>query len=481
MTQYNVGSDHSGTGDTECINKICDILEQNGHTTERLGVSPNLEADLMNKPSDSVGVFLVNGLCIGSLKSLNDDLKNTTIIGIPKVMYTGGVSLPDGLKTQPLKLDPRQAWPESYKELNGKTFDEVAGMLERIEYVYGETCEDVAQGILDGNFGGSGGGSSQTTQEGEKKIMSGWESITDLLKPLDGEAMVVVRGDAVIVKRIYPPTSTRLWVYEGINIVEDSVKISDYSPEIYNTFDIKWGSTFENSFVMSFEKHKNLFGERKTEVNAIYEVPQTAETKTSEQTEQSNGEDEGLFGFITNTMSDWFGGDDDKNKKANDGSINAVTLNDESLEGGDQEDGDSANVEIPITNEAEAYLFGLKQIGKASRKDSHKIECKVIGSKYWEVGEWCRVYIPSFNEDNIMFISKVSHESGVDSEWLTNLTLVDYPPSLGVGQSNTPSSNDSEDTETEQPGDEESEGEEGENEGGSQQQENGGNSENGGN
>ena len=236
MTQYNVGSDHSGTGDTECINKICDILERNGHTTERLGVSPNLEADLMNKPSDSVGVFLVNGLCIGSLKSLNDDLKNTTIIGIPKVMYTGGVSLPDGLKTQPLKLDPRQAWPESYKELNGKTFDEVAGMLERIEYVYGETCEDVAQGILDGNFGGSGGGSSQTTQEGEKKIMSGWESITDLLKPLDGEAMVVVRGDAVIVKRIYPPTSTRLWVYEGINIVEDSVKISDYSPEIYNTF-----------------------------------------------------------------------------------------------------------------------------------------------------------------------------------------------------------------------------------------------------
>ena len=66
--------------------------------------------------------------------------------------------------------------------------------------------------------------------------MSGWESITDLLKPLDGEAMVVVRGDSVIIKRIYPPESTKLWIYEGINVVDDSVTISDYSPEIYNTF-----------------------------------------------------------------------------------------------------------------------------------------------------------------------------------------------------------------------------------------------------
>ena len=42
-----------------------------------------------------------------------------------------------------------------------------------------------------------------------------------------------------------------------------------------------------------------------------------------------------------------------------------------------------------------------------------------------------------------MFISKVSHDSGADDEWLTSLTLVDYPPSLGSGQSNSPSSGNS--------------------------------------
>lgn len=441
MTQYNVGSDHSGTGDTECINKICDILEQNGHTTLRLGVTPNLEAKLMNQPSDSIGVFLVNGLCIGTVKSLSDDLKNTTIIGIPKVMYTGSVSLPDGLKTQPLKLDPRQStWPDSYKELNGKTFDEVCGMCENIEYVYGDTCEDVAQAILDGNFGG-GGSSQTTTQAGEGSVMSGWESITDLLKPLDGEAMVVVRGDTVIIKRIYPPTSTSLWVYEGINIVDGSVNISDYSPESYNTFQINWGATFEHSFEMSFEKHKELFGERRKEVNAIYEVPYMGgeEPQTTEEGgEDANEDDGGLFGFVTDSLLNVATGG--ASGAIQDG-INAVTLNDESLEGEEETNTkDHANVEIPITDEGEAYLFGLKQVGMAMRKSGHKVECKVIGNKRFEVGEWCRVHIPKFNEDSIMFISKVNHESSSDSEWITSLTLVDYPPSLGTGQSNSPQS-----------------------------------------
>ena len=49
--------------------------------------------------------------------------------------------------------------------------------------------------------------------------------------------------------------------------------LSDYSPEIYNTFTIRWGASFENELEATFEKHKELFGERRTEVNAVYEVP----------------------------------------------------------------------------------------------------------------------------------------------------------------------------------------------------------------
>ena len=433
-----VGSDHSGNGDEECINNICDILEQNGHTTERLGVTPNLEGSLTSR--SGVGVFIVNGLCIGTVRSCSENQKNCDkiIFAIPKVIYGGSIKIPDELKTKPLKLDPRQGWPDSYKDINGKTWDEVCGMYDNIEYVWGETCEDCANNILNGTQGGS---SSNTTTEGEGSIMSGWESITDLLKPLDGDAMVVVRGDTVVVKRIYPPTSTSLWVYEGINLVDDSVKISDYSPEIYNTFQINWGASFENSFEMCFERHKELFGERRTEVNAIYEVPPNENqdsAQTTSEGEEASEDDGGIFGFITDSLTSVVtGGTGGVVNSA----INAVTLNDESLEGQDEgSTEDLANIEIPITDEAEAYLFGLKQVGMAMRKSGHSVECKVIGNKRFEVGEWCRVHIPKFNEDNIMFINKVNHDSGSDSEWLTSLTLVDYPPSLGSGQSNSPQS-----------------------------------------
>lgn len=426
MTQYNVGSDHSGNGDEKCINNICDILEQNGHTTERLGVTPNLEGSLTSR--NGVGVFIVNGLCIGTVRSCSENQKNCDkiIFAIPKVIYGGSIKIPDELKTKPLKLDPRQGWPDSYKDINGKTWDEVCGMYDNIEYVWGETCEDCANNILNGTQGGS---ASNTSSENEGSIMSGWESITDLLKPLDGEAMVVVRGDTVIIKRIYPPNATRLWVYEGINIVADSVKISDYSPEIYNTFKINWGASFENSFEMCFEKHKELFGERKTEVDAVYEVTQNGSEEgytTTEQTEE-NEDNGGLFGFLGGFLGKSEDTDNQTQQISQQTESEGETSEDQPLQ------------EIPITDEAEAYLFGLKQVGKARRKDGHKIECKVIGSKYWEIGEWCRVYIPSFNEDTVMFISKVSHDSGADSEWITSITLVDYPPSLGSGQSNTPS------------------------------------------
>lgn len=239
------------------------------------------------------------------------------------------------------------------------------------------------------------------------------------------------------------PEATSLWVYEGINVVADSVKIHDYTPEIYNTFVVKWGASFENEFEISFNKHRELFGERKTEVNAVYEVPMDeSEPRVYENDGTSidsseESSDDGLFSFIT----DWFSDDKSNTVKA---SANVVYDSEGNAYGGgtgvDSTDGDKPETtEIPITDEGEAYLFGLKQVGKACRKSGHQIECKVIGNKRFEVGEWCRVYLPTFREDCIMFISKVSNESSADGEWLTSLTLVDYPPSLGTGQSNTPS------------------------------------------
>ena len=454
MSTYRVGSDHSGGADQNCVDKICEILENAGHTAVNLGVTPNLEGQL---GGGDVGVFVVNGMCLATWHSCYDSLIKggkcqQVIFAFPWVLFKGNdkFNKAEDLTDSSKKLNcVKESWvPASYYEDDGKwTVAEAFQQYDGLDYVEGKTCEDIGNAILNGNFGG-GGSSTQSTKEGS--IMSGWESITDLLKPLDGEAMVVVRGDSVIIKRIYPPESTKLWVYEGINVVDDSVTISDYSPEIYNTFVINWGAEYENQMEVSFNKHKELFGERKTEVKASYMVPEGEEPVWMTETgEEETTESEG--GSVWDSIMGFFGGGTGQESSSLNGSSSDIGKNlniDNNMSTGT---GDEVQYsDVPIIDEAEAFLFGLKTIGRARRKDGHQIECKVIGSKYWEVGEWAKVYLPSFNEDTIMFISKVNHESGADSEWLTSLTLVDYPPSLGSGQSNTPSSDSGSSEQTEQ-------------------------------
>lgn len=429
MSNYNVGSDHSGNGDMDCINAVCKVLEDAGHTTNNLGVTPDLEGRLNTGNSDDIGVFIINGVCLGTIASVDKMVQaggcSHVYFGIPKPIMSEPFNKEENLTNPNKKLklahDDNFTTDPEVLAMSGKyTVAEVFDQFEGVSYCYGETCEEVGQAILKGDTGGG----TKSTEEGS--IMSGWESITDLLKPLDGEAMVVVRGDTVIIKRIYPPEATKLWVFEGVNIVNESVTVSDYTPEIYNTFDVHWGASFENTMQLCFEDHKAKYGERKTEVDATYIVP--AEEGNGEKTEEEKPEDDGgLWGWLTG----WMANDEIKQaeKEAEKNSLSA--------------DDEAKTEEIPITDEAEAYLFGLKQVGKARRKDGHQIECKVIGARYWEVGEWARVYIPSFNENSIMFISKVSHDSATDNEWIANLTLVDYPPSLGSGKSNMSSTDTS--------------------------------------
>lgn len=457
MTKYVVVSDHSGKGDSACIDEVAKVLEGAGNEVVKGGVDSNSESRLRQEGSDTVGVFLVNGACLATFLSLDDMVKggncSHVYVGFPKpIMTSPTFANHENWTNEAYKLAcVNESWvPPSYRQYDHMwTLQEASDNIENVTCIYGNSCEEVGQNILNGSAESSG---DSTQDTGTKSIMSGWESITDLLKPLDGEAMVIVRGDTVLIKRIFLPESTKLWIYEGINVVDNSVKISDYSPEIYNTFLIRWGEDFEYEFEISYKKHKELFGERKTEANAVYEVPVDAETgEESPKTEESDNEDDGgIFGFITDSI---IGGATGGASSVAKGAINAVTLNDESLEDDGSSEDKPKIKEIPITDEADAYLFGLKQLGIASRNSGHSVECKVIGNKLFEVGEWCKVYLPSFNEESIMFISKVSHESSSDSEWITSLTLVDYPPSLGKGQSNVPTSDSSENLGTGEEGD----------------------------
>ena len=105
-------------------------------------------------------------------------------------------------------------------------------------------------------------------------------------------------------------------------------------------------------------------------------------------------------------------------------------------EGTDSSDGGSSGPlnssvsKVPITDRDEAMDFAKTEWNKIRRTSGHQLECQVFGSPHWKVGEWCKVYLPTLNEYTDMYITKVDNGNDSGSEWLTNLTLMDYAPSL---------------------------------------------------
>ena len=77
----------------------------------------------------------------------------------------------------------------------------------------------------------------------------------------------------------------------------------------------------------------------------------------------------------------------------------------------------------------DAKKFLQREWNKLKRDNGHSLEVKTYGHSQWKVGEWCRVYLPSYRIDDYMYITKASQEDS--GEWNCNLTLVDYPPGFG--------------------------------------------------
>ena len=106
----------------------------------------------------------------------------------------------------------------------------------------------------------------------------------------------------------------------------------------------------------------------------------------------------------------------------------------------------SSSVKVPksIKSLKSAKNFLQREWNKLKRDNGHSLEVKTYGHSKWKIGEWCRVYLPSFNINDYMYITKVSQEDS--GEWECNLTLVDYPPGFGKPTTNDNDSSKSEGT-----------------------------------
>ena len=93
-----------------------------------------------------------------------------------------------------------------------------------------------------------------------------------------------------------------------------------------------------------------------------------------------------------------------------------------------------------------AVNFANIEWAKIKRDDGHTLELKTVGSDTIREGQWCRVYLPSFNLDQYMYITRVSQSDG-DSGWECSLSLTDYPPSFGEYQEESSEDEEEEDIE----------------------------------
>lgn len=91
--------------------------------------------------------------------------------------------------------------------------------------------------------------------------------------------------------------------------------------------------------------------------------------------------------------------------------------------------------------------FAYREWNKLLKISGRKLECRVDGDVKWRIGQWVRVYLPSFELNGFMYLTKASHDD--NETWETSLTLEDYPPDLGKKPSSKPEEEE-DDSETEE-------------------------------
>ena len=242
------------------------------------------------------------------------------------------------------------------------------------------------------------------------------DMILDLIAPLDGNVEYRVIENKVFVNKIPDPSTASVWIKEGINVVNEGITVHDYNPNTYNKFIIHYGNNSE--IILTDDKLIERFGEKVKELTATKKLT----TYEKEETNDSSSTSEDSKSEDSTT-------DDDSNDESIDDSKLVAKTTD-----------------VPINNYEEALEFGKTEMAKSKRDNGHGLECKIIGNNQVKQGMWAYVYLPSFNIDMNMYITKTSQSSSATDEWLVGVTLQDYPPSLSSGESNTAEDSSSEDT-----------------------------------
>lgn len=354
MATIVLGCDINSGNDHEWQNTVESALKKAGHTVEKLEIAPGPFSvySYENKAKGKIGVYImadslfsVADLAFGGTQFKYAYFIIRMDLGRPKM------SQPEHFETSPIGQDADCT--SICAKLDGKTYAQMNKVTkDKCQCTWGRNPKEGAENLIKAMGGETSSSKSESNgssiKTAIKQVLYGW----------NGDVECFIRDDTMYVRRIPDPTSAKLQLIEGNNVLLDGISISDINPETPNKLIVTWGNT---NFVIKDDGRIKRFGEKKKTI------------KTS------------------------------------------------------------------IKSEKDVVAFAYREWNKLLKDSGRKLECEVDGDPKWKVGQWVRVYIPSFNLNGYMYITKASHDDS--GEWETNLTLEDYPPDLGEKPSETQDSN----------------------------------------
>ena len=417
MTTYVVGSDNINGKEQSYIDTVAQILSEAGNTCEKRPIGPGYVQGygLSNNSSGKTAVFIVGGNDGGTyqdfVQGISRGYYHYDLCWFAFASWTAHSWItPEDLKNRPMVRAHDDNFSTDTSGFVGKTaaqyFSENG---QYIKMAYGNSPEELAKMILNGGTEEKDKGSSASTiKDALKELLSFW----------DAEVECYTRGDTVYVHKIpVPEQECGLKLKQGVNIVMDSVSITDYNPDTVNVLTVH--SEVLKDIVYRNDELIWRFGEKQSEMDAVKLITVTETEEVSADSTDTTSTDDTSDASSTDESTDT------NNASATETKTTTKTK------------------EVPCETPEEVRSFADREWAKIKRNNGHTIELKTQSAPQWQTGEWVKVEIPLFDVDDYMYIKSVSQSLSDSTE--CNLSLVDYPP--GFGEYNPDTSDDEENTE----------------------------------
>ncbi|MCR5026992.1 MAG: hypothetical protein K6A34_06095 [Methanobrevibacter sp.] len=399
MATYVVAADNIDGKEQTYIKSCISALEKKGHTCENAGVGPNTiqSVGLKSSSSGKIGVFIVGGSDAGMYVDFVTGLKNgyyhykyMWVVFASNTATTDRWITCNGLANTALVRAHDDNYSGSSIASVGKTAKQY--FIENKQYISyvcgtkGCNFDSIAAKLANGGTEEDGESSASTIKDAIKEVASFW----------DGEVEIIVNQDVVKLRKIPNPETDHLSneIIEGVNVQLSSINVSDYHPDTVNLLTVHWDGgediIFRDEYLIS------RFGEKSREMDAVKKI-----VKKDDETENTSTESASTSEDATSEETE-----------------EETTTSNTSYE------------EVPVETYEEALEFANTEWAKIRRNNGHEIELKVIGDYTYKPG-WVKVILYSYPTDMFMYIKSSSHEISETGEFNTNVTLVDYPPSLG--------------------------------------------------